>query len=55
MQNVKTTVLGYATLIGAAIDFLSALMGSGDVNLTWTQLGAAAAGVGLINASDGGH
>ena len=55
MENAKTTILGYAALLGAVLDFGSALLGGGDLNLTWAQVGAAAAGVGLITAKDGGH
>jgi hypothetical protein len=52
MANLKTTILGWAALAGAVIDFAAALLGGGDLNLTWTQVGTAAAGVGLIFAKD---
>ena len=55
LENAKTTILGYAALLGAVLDFAMAFMGGGDLNVTWAQVGAAAAGVGLITAKDGGH
>lgn len=55
LQNRKTTILGYLLLAGAVIDFGMALLGQGDLNNAHADVVAALGGLGLINASDGGH
>ncbi len=55
LNNKRTTILGYVLLGGAILDFGTAMFAGGDLNSARADLMAAAAGLGLINASDGGH
>ena len=55
MHNPKTTITGYAVLLGALVTLVSHLLagaiGASDI----TAVLAALSGIGLITASDGGH
>ena len=53
MKNKKTTVAGYLTLAGAGLVIIAQLINGEIPDIP--MLMAAIAGLGLINARDGGH
>ena len=55
MKNSKTTITGLLTLGAAIITVIVSIMNGGDVgSVVSSMLVPALAGIGLINASDGG-
>ncbi|MFQ5853987.1 MAG: hypothetical protein ACE5JU_25795 [Candidatus Binatia bacterium] len=56
MFNKKTTLIGYAVILGAVIDFIVSWVNTGGPSPDlWRDVVAAAGGAGLINAKDGSH
>lgn len=55
MNNPKTTIAGYLTLVAAVTVLVSHLLTGGLVTGDITAVMGAAAGVGLIMGRDGGH